>query len=69
MAYELLFRHGDEGKTLLGSQTVSTDGLGNVSFTFSTKKAIKLRQNITATATGPGGNTSEFSLPEKVVAS
>jgi hypothetical protein len=58
----------DEGKTLLGSQTVSTDGSGDLSFTFSTTKAIKLGQNITATATGPGGNTSEFSAPTKVVA-
>jgi len=32
----------DEGKTLLGSMRVSTDGAGNVSFTFSTKKAIRL---------------------------
>ena len=59
----------DEGKTLLGSGTVSTDGSGKVSFTFPTKKAITLGQNITATATGPGGNTSEFSAPKKVVAS
>jgi hypothetical protein len=59
----------DEGKTLLGSGTVSTDGSGKVFFTFSTKKAIRLGQNITATATGPGGNTSEISAPKKVVAS
>jgi len=58
----------DEGKTLLGSKSVSTDGSGNVSFSFSTTKAIRLGQNITATATGPGGNTSEFSAPRKVVA-
>ena len=58
----------DEGKTLLGSMSVTTNGTGNVSFTFSTQKAIKLGQNITATATGPGGNTSEFSAPRKVVA-
>jgi len=58
----------DEGKTLLGSMSVTTNGTGNVSFTFSTKKTIRLGQNITATATGPGGNTSEFSAPRKVVA-
>jgi len=58
----------DEGKTLLGSKSVTTNGTGNISFTFSTKKAIRLGQNITATATGPGGNTSEFSVPRKVVA-
>jgi hypothetical protein len=59
----------NEGKTLLGSQTVSSNGSGDLSFSFSTKKAIKLGQNITATATGPGGNTSEFSAPRQVVAS
>ena len=44
-------------------------GSGNVSFAFSTKKQVRLGQNITATATGPGGNTSEFSAPKTVVAS
>ena len=41
----------DEGKTLLGSKSVTTDGTGNVSLTFSTTKAISLGQNISATAT------------------
>ena len=59
----------DEGKTLLGTQSITTDGSANVSFTFSTTKPIGLGQNITATATGPGGNTSEFSVPKQVVAS
>src|SRR5215212_7218792 len=57
----------DEGKTLLGSVAGSTHGAGDASFAFSTKKAIRLGQNITATATGAGG-TSEFSAPRKVVA-
>jgi hypothetical protein len=57
----------DEGKTLLGTQSVTTDGSGNASFAFSTKKQVRLGQNITATATGPGGNTSEFSPPKKVM--
>jgi hypothetical protein len=56
----------DEGKTLLGSKSVTTDGTGNVSFTFSTTKAIRLGQNTTATS--PSGDTSEFSAPRKVVA-
>jgi hypothetical protein len=56
-----------EGKTLLGSKSVTTDGTGNVSFDFSTKKEIRLGQDITATATGTDG-TSEFSAPKKVVA-
>jgi hypothetical protein len=59
----------NEGKTLLGSRTITTDGSGDVSFAFSTKKTVRLGQNITATATGPGGNTSEFSAPNQVVAS
>ena len=58
----------DEGKTPLGSVIVSTNGAGDASLAFSTSKTIKLEQNITATATGPGGNTSEFSAPKKVVA-
>jgi hypothetical protein len=58
----------DEGKTLLGSKSVTTNGTGNVSLTFSTTKAISLGQNITATATSPSGDTSEFSAPRKVVA-
>ena len=58
----------NEGKTLLGSKSVTTNGTGNVSFTFPTKKAIRLGQNITATATNTStGNTSEFSGPRKVV--
>ncbi len=58
----------DEGKTLLGSEIVSTNGSGDASFVFSTKKEVRVGQNITATATGSGGNTSEFSTPERVVA-
>ena len=59
----------NEGKTLLGSKSVSTNGTGNVSFPFSTQKAIRLGQNITATATNAStGDTSEFSGPRKVVA-
>ena len=58
----------DEGKRLLGSQVISTDGSGDASFAFSTEKEITLGQNMTATATGPGGNTSELSAPRKVVA-
>jgi len=58
---------GDEGKTLLGSATVETNGTGVASFAFSTKKTIRLGQNVTATATGAEG-TSEFSGPKKVVA-
>jgi len=58
----------DEGKTLLGSEIVSTNGSGDASFVFSTRKEVRVGQNITATATGPGGNNSEFSAARKVVA-
>jgi hypothetical protein len=52
-----------EGKRYLGSITVTTDAAGNVAFStillgVSTVKG----EVITATATDPGGNTSEFSL-------
>lgn len=58
----------DEGKTFLGQMRVSTDTSGDVSFTKALPK-VALGKTITATATGPGGNTSEFSAPKKVVAS
>ncbi len=57
---------GDEGKKFIGQKNVSTDGGGNVSFTFKPAHAVAARQFATATATGPGG-TSEFSAPRKVV--
>jgi hypothetical protein len=58
----------DEGKTLLGSESVSTNGTGNASIALSTKKVIRLGQNITATATSAStGDTSEFSAPRKAV--
>ena len=59
-----------EGKKLLGTQSVKTDGAGNVSLTFATTKEVSLGQNITATATNTAtGDTSEFSAPRKVVSS
>jgi hypothetical protein len=48
-----------EGKTYLGSLTKSTDGTGNLSFTASL--TVPAGQVVTATATDPSGNTSEFS--------
>jgi CSLREA domain-containing protein len=59
-----------EGKKLLGTQSVKTDGAGNVSLTFATTKKVSLGQNIIATATNTAtGDTSEFSAPRKVVSS
>ena len=46
-----------EGQTFLNFISVTTDGSGNASFTFDPGMA----NNITATATDPSGNTSEFS--------
>jgi hypothetical protein len=59
----------DEGKTFVGQKSVSTDGSGNATFSFSPKSKVALGQNMTATATDPSGNTSEFSAPRKVASS
>jgi uncharacterized repeat protein (TIGR01451 family)/CSLREA domain-containing protein len=50
-----------EGQTFIGSTTVTTDGNCTASFTFTTTTAPAGQPFITATATDPGGNTSEFS--------
>lgn len=50
--------HG-EGKTYLGKKQMKTDAKGNASFIFSTN--VPGVDVMTATATGPDGNTSEFS--------
>jgi hypothetical protein len=73
-AYELQFyanpSGAEEGKKLLFSKSVKTDGSGNASFVFATKKRVALGQNVTATATKSAtGDTSEFSAPRTVVAS
>jgi len=48
-----------EGETYLGSTTVITDGTGNRDFTFLT--SVPVGYVVTATATDPSNNTSEFS--------
>jgi CSLREA domain-containing protein len=58
----------DEGKVFIGQKSVTTDGSGNVSFAFSPAQKVGLGRTITATATSPAGNTSEFSAPRTVVA-
>ena len=50
-----------EGRYVLGSATVMTDASGNASFVFSVPDPCGGAQFVTATATDPGGNTSEFS--------
>jgi hypothetical protein len=59
---------GNEGKKLIGQKKVSTEASGKVSFTKALPK-VGVDKTVTATATGPGGNTSEFSAPRKVVSS
>ena len=58
-----------EGQTYLGFANVTTDGSGNVSFTANLAASVPGGYFITATATDPMGNTSEFSLNQIVVAS
>ena len=50
-----------EGETFLGSATVVTDGTGNKDFQVSFPAPVTVGQSITATATDPDNNTSEFS--------
>ena len=50
-----------EGETYLGSTTETTDGSGDVSFSVSFTATVALGDFITATATDPSDNTSEFS--------
>jgi len=60
---------GNEGKKFIGQKSVTTNGSGNVSFTFSPASKVAVGQTITATATDPSGNTSEFSAPRTVASS
>lgn len=50
-----------EGSTFLGSFNVATDGAGNAPFSQSAGAGGVAGQQISATATDPNGNTSEFS--------
>ena len=56
-----------EGKIYLGFTSVTTDGSGNASFTVN-MAAVSMGKFITATATDPSYNTSEFSACVPVVA-
>ncbi|HWN96226.1 MAG TPA: immunoglobulin domain-containing protein [Methylomirabilota bacterium] len=57
--------HG-EGQTFIGATTVTTSGSGSQNFTFSALSAVPLEHFVTATATDPAGNTSEFSSLRQV---
>lgn len=59
-----------EGATYLGARSVTTDTAGNAApFTFSTSQNVPVGHAVTATATDPAGNTSEFSLRVLVTSS
>ncbi len=53
----------DEGETFVGQTKVRTNRQGLASFSFELNRTLPQGDRITATATGPGGNTSEFSDP------
>jgi titin len=55
-----------QGKRFLGSVVVTTDADGNASFTATFDTAIDLGAFITATATDPANNTSQFSAGVKL---
>ena len=50
-----------EGQDYIGSTQVTTDGSGNTSFDVTLPFTVEPGARITATATDPSGNTSEFS--------
>ena len=50
-----------QGQTYLGFVDVTTNGSGSGSFSYSPASPVAPGLNITATATDPSGNTSEFS--------
>ncbi len=56
-----------EGKRCIGQKSVSTNQNGNTgTFTFKPANKVGVGQSITAAATDPNGNTSEFSAPRPV---
>ncbi len=56
----------DEGQRFLGQTTVTTDAGGNASFSVTLDSGNLTGAFVTATATDPAGNTSEFS-PGRIV--
>jgi titin len=52
--------HG-EGRTLIGAAYVTTDGSGDATFDTTVPATMALGEFVTALATGPGNNTSEYS--------
>jgi hypothetical protein len=58
-----------QGQTYLGQATVTTDASGNATFQVSFPTVVPAGQFISATATDPSGDTSEFAADVPVVAS
>ncbi len=56
-----------EGKTFIGSMPVTTNASCTASFNFTFPTAVPGGQSVTATATDPSGNTSEFSACRQVI--
>jgi hypothetical protein len=50
-----------EGQTFLGFTNVTTDASGHANFSITFLETVSLQEIVTATATDPVGNTSEFS--------
>ncbi len=50
-----------EGETYIGTQTVQLNGNGSAPLDFTSSAQVSADKKITATATDPAGNTSEFS--------
>ncbi len=57
-----------EGKTFLGAATVTTDSGGDSNFSVALTKTVAVGAAITASATDPDNNTSEFSTCVTAVA-
>jgi hypothetical protein len=57
-----------EGQNFLGSTTANTDGSGSASFSATLMSVVRSGQQVTATATDPAGNTSEFSFCRQAAA-
>lgn len=56
-----------EGRTFVGYKNVTTGIDGRASFVFRPTMVVSPGRTVTATATNPGGNTSEFSASRTVV--
>jgi CSLREA domain-containing protein len=57
----------DEGKTFMGQKSVATDAGGDTGpFSFTPQLRVPAGRSISATATDPDANTSEFSVPRAV---